>query len=274
MARPSVPGRTRVILVVWFVVAAACAGGDPSSAVPVPVTVVEVIDGDSLVVRTANGEMEVRLVGVNAPEHDECFGPQARRILEEAVSGPVRLDQVGTDRFGRTLARLTVAGGDVGDELVGAGAALALSGDGDYARRLIASERDAREARRGLWSPAGCDASAPPIADVVDISDIRPDPPGPDEDRLEDEWVELTARASVDLGGWVLRDESSRHRFRFPDGFVLAAGERLRIVSGCRPPPGALAWCAQGPVWNNDGDSVLLVDRWGRVVAHRRYDPG
>jgi len=75
----------------------------------------------------------------------------------------------------------------------------------------------------------------------------------------------------VDLSGWVLRDESSSNRFRFPAGTVLEAGRRLRVVTGCEPPPGALAWCATTPVWNNGGDSVILVDGHGRVVAHRRY---
>jgi hypothetical protein len=32
-----------------------------------------------------------------------------------------------------------------------------------------------------------------------------------------------------------------------------------------------LAWCTEIPVWNNDGDAVILLDAFGRVVAFHRY---
>ncbi len=39
--------------------------------------VVNVPDGDSLVVKVDGIEEKVRLIGVNAPEHDECFGEES-----------------------------------------------------------------------------------------------------------------------------------------------------------------------------------------------------
>ncbi len=261
--------RTPTTLVLWVLVAAACTPSATSSAAQV----VSVVDGDSLVVDRSGETLEIRLVGINAPEHDECFGPEARSLLAEAVAGmSVTVRPLGTDRFGRTLARVFVGGRDVAAAQVEAGAALALSGDRGEARRLIGLEERARDEGRGLWSPDVCGAVGP--VPEVSVTRVVANPPGPDEDRLDDEWVEIRAEATVDLSGWVLRDESSEHRFRFPDGTTLPAGRRLRITTGCGGVDGVLAWCADGPVWNNDGDSVLLLDRWGRVVAHRRIGGG
>ncbi|NIR38769.1 MAG: lamin tail domain-containing protein [Actinobacteria bacterium] len=36
---------------------------------------------------------------------------------------------------------------------------------------------------------------------------------------------------------------------------------------------GELHWCADGPVWSNGGDTVILQDTFGNVVAQRRYGP-
>ena len=70
------------------------------------VEVLEVFDGDTLLVSLEGAEEEVRLLGINAPEHDECFGDEAREALAgRLVAGPLRLDiQEDRDQFGRLLA--------------------------------------------------------------------------------------------------------------------------------------------------------------------------
>ncbi|HDK44724.1 MAG TPA: hypothetical protein ENG94_00430, partial [Actinobacteria bacterium] len=50
-------------------------------------TVLRVIDGDTLIVRQQGEEITVRLIGVNAPEHDECYGSQATQALRHMVDG-------------------------------------------------------------------------------------------------------------------------------------------------------------------------------------------
>lgn len=108
-------------------------------------------DGDSLRV----GADRVRLVGLDAPELDQvCWrsdgsewacGRDAQRLLSDLVAGGnVACAPLGTDKFGRTLARCEVAGTDLGAAVVSAG--LAISRD-DYGRE----ESEARGARRGIW---------------------------------------------------------------------------------------------------------------------------
>ena len=56
-----------------------------SSTPGTPASVIDVQDGDSLVVAMNGIEERVRLIGVNAPEHDECFGPESASGLRELV---------------------------------------------------------------------------------------------------------------------------------------------------------------------------------------------
>ncbi len=110
-----------------------------------------VVDGDSLVV----AGREIRLDGIDAPEgRQQCMrnatawpcGEEARRHLMRAVgSQPVTCRSGQTDQYGRHLAVCEVAGRSLNAEMVEAGWAVAY---GDYA----SEEREARAAKRGLWS--------------------------------------------------------------------------------------------------------------------------
>lgn len=237
-----------------------------------PAEVVEVTDGDSLVVEIDGAEVEVRLLGVNAPERDECLGPEAEAALAALVAGR-SVTVVGggeTDQFGRLLATVVAGGLDVNRAQVEAGMALALTpggpGDADY--RDV--EELAWEQRAGLWSPEACGSGPLP---AMRIADVVADPPGPDDERLDEEavMIENPGDVPVDLAGWVLRDESSVNRFLLPAGLVLGPGERMVVTSGCGEVSGGLAWCAGAPIWNNSGDMALLLDEAGRVVDRFRY---
>jgi micrococcal nuclease len=67
--------------------------------------VVRVIDGDTYVMRSGTTTYHLRLLGVDAPEQDQAFGPQATdsvaRLL--APGRVVLVTRAGLDRYGRTL---------------------------------------------------------------------------------------------------------------------------------------------------------------------------
>jgi competence protein ComEC len=80
-----------------------------------------------------------------------------------------------------------------------------------------------------------------------------------------------TGAEPIDLEGFELRDESSVNRFEFPV-VILAPANQIRITSGCGTQDEAtIAWCSAQPVWNNEGDTALLADPAGRIVAFFRY---
>ncbi|QFR31831.1 thermonuclease family protein [Ancylobacter sp. TS-1] len=120
--------------------------------VPALTGAVRVADGDSLEV----GGERVRLDGIDAPElHQSCgegakawpCGERARAALEALVArGTVSCRPVDEDRYSRAVSVCTVDGADIGARLVEQGWAVALG----LAYR--AEERDARAAKRGIWS--------------------------------------------------------------------------------------------------------------------------
>lgn len=112
---------------------------------------VRVVDGDTLRVEGRT----IRLAGMDAPElaqtcrsggREQPCGRLARDWVVRFVgTGPVICAIRGRDRYGRDLGRCTVAGLDLGSELVRAGLAV---GYGGYAPE----EHEASAAGRGLWS--------------------------------------------------------------------------------------------------------------------------
>jgi micrococcal nuclease len=239
----------------------------------VPATLLAVFDGDTLLASVGGTEEEVRLLGINTPESDECFSAEAREetasLFDAASLGLEVLDE--RDQYGRLLAYAYADGTLVNRVLLDGGFALALDTDHPRRAEFLAAEEAAFAARAGLWSP---DACGTPVPNPPTLVGIEPDPPGPDEEDLNGEWVLLSGNgiATLDLTGWVLRDESSQNRYRFPDGFLLRPGEGVAVFTGCgEDAPEILHWCAGGPVWNNGGDTALLLDPAGNVAGRLRY---
>jgi micrococcal nuclease len=71
----------------------------------------------------------------------------------------------------------------------------------------------------------------------------------------------------------VLKDESATHRFSFPDGFSLHPAGAVRIYTGCGADTAdSLYWCVSGSaVWNNSGDTAVLLDPNGNIVYSLGY---
>lgn len=233
-------------------------------------TVITVLDGDSLRVSLAGTEQEVRLLGINAPERDECFADEARTLLGGAAGGTVTLVGGATDQFGRRLAHVYAGSTDLGGWLIAQGAAIAMSEDHDLRPDYLAAEQEAALRGVGMWAPDACGPAPDPGPFVYEIEF---DAPGRDDENPNGEYVVIgNEGAAADMTGWSLRDESSAHRYRFPDGFGLDTGALVLVRSGCgADSPSELFWCADGTVWNNDGDTALLLGPDGSVVSRLRY---
>jgi len=146
-----------------------CRSSTASSDEP---SVVEVVDGDTVVVRIGDHDETVRLIGVDTPETKhptkpvQCFGPEASafaaRLLPKGAIVRLERDVEPRDHFGRLLAYVYRAndGLFVNVELARQGYArpLVIAPNDTYAADVDAAAREARTQGRGLWH--ACPASS------------------------------------------------------------------------------------------------------------------
>ena len=138
---------------------------DTARSVADVVEVIEVIDGDTIVIDISETHETVRLLGIDAPETKhprrpvECHGPQSyellRSLLPSGTRVHVRRDVVARDHFGRLLLYMwRLDGTFVNRELVVRGAArpLTIAPNGAHHDDFVAAAFEAHRHRRGWWA--------------------------------------------------------------------------------------------------------------------------
>ena len=153
---------TMLIVVLAFTALATRRADAPGDAVLVPVAgalpvqVEQIVDGDTLDVRSAETSIRVRLYGVDTPEQGEVCFAEATQRLTVLAGDVVQLlpDARLQDTFDRELRYVYTEDGVLIDEvLVREGYGLAWREDGSKRDAIIAAEEEARAAGRGcLWA--------------------------------------------------------------------------------------------------------------------------
>ena len=114
--------------------------------------VVGVADGDTLTLLVEGHEqIKVRLAEIDAPEKSQPFGQRSKQSLSDlCFDKEAVLEKTATDRYGRTVAKVTCEGVNANAEQIRVGLAWAYR---KYLRdqSLLDLESEAREAKRGLW---------------------------------------------------------------------------------------------------------------------------
>jgi micrococcal nuclease len=123
-----------------------CAG----SAIAHPV--VGITDGDTLTILRDRQQVRIRIADIDAPESKMQFGQRSKQSLSELCYGrDAVLEERGTDRYGRTIARVKCDGIDVSRAQVERGLAWHyVKYSTDSSLGLV--QQQAKVARRGLWS--------------------------------------------------------------------------------------------------------------------------
>ena len=115
--------------------------------------VVKIADGDTLSILDAGQKVhKVRLVGIDAPEHDQPFGDKSSENLTKLVAGQqVEVLWTKRDRYHRILGKVIEDGRDINLAQIKAGMAWVYP---KYARdrQLFEAQRAAQTAKVGLWA--------------------------------------------------------------------------------------------------------------------------
>ncbi|MFA5855596.1 MAG: lamin tail domain-containing protein [Candidatus Gracilibacteria bacterium] len=99
------------------------------------------------------------------------------------------------------------------------------------------------------------------LSENVDISEVFPNPEGPDQ---KEEWIELTngGTVPVDLGNWILDDgPGGSDPYVIPSGTIVAPGGTLVLYR-----------TESGVVLNNTSETVELSDYTGEIMSEVSYD--
>ena len=131
--------------------------------VKLPVKVLKVYDGDTVLVKYRGNKMRIRLSKIDAPEMGQPFlgggdaGLYAKKCLEKLMpkNGLMTLKIHGTDMYGRTLGDLD----DLNFQLIQEGCSslypyASFESEGEKFRYLRAL-REARSLRKGVWNLSG-----------------------------------------------------------------------------------------------------------------------
>jgi endonuclease YncB( thermonuclease family) len=219
---------------------------------------VSINDGDTIGVDVDGDgnhrEYQVRFLGLQAMEltrhsdspskqRGECHAIEATRRVRQLLRRShwrVRLSaQHASSRSGGRLARyvgVRVQGHwrDLGEILMTEGKTIFMGSGTEPAwnHRYNLAGQQAALRHIGMWNTTHCGSG--PSQDVPLRVWADWDPPGPDQQNINGEWIKvqnLSTTTSLPLGGWWVRDSMLR-RFTFPRETVLAPGEIATVHTG------------------------------------------
>lgn len=123
------------------------------SLLALTLSVVRVVDGDTLVLAEGSQKITIRLAEIDAPERTQPYSQVSRRNLEALCrhAKAVEVMPVDTDRYGRTVAHVRCDGVSANWKQVEDGLAWCFTRYLKQPDVCLPLEKVAREAKRGLW---------------------------------------------------------------------------------------------------------------------------
>jgi micrococcal nuclease len=115
--------------------------------------VVGISDGDTFTMLNKNHtQLRIRLYGIDAPEKRQPFGKDAKKFLSDLIfEKNVSVQEIETDRYGRTIAIVKLGDRIINEEILKAGLAWHYTQYDDNPL-WDALEASAQVKRKGLWA--------------------------------------------------------------------------------------------------------------------------
>ena len=114
--------------------------------------IMRVIDGDTVIGRSNNSEIKIRLSEIDAPELDQVFGLASKECLSDLIrkTNNLKFKSNGKDRYGRSLGWLVTNDKNLNYEMVKQGCAWVYD---RYVmdKEIYSLQNGARLKKIGLW---------------------------------------------------------------------------------------------------------------------------
>ena len=105
------------------------------------------------------------------------------------------------------------------------------------------------------------------------VAEINADAEGDDRENLNDEYIvfENTGDDPLDVSGWTVADDAG-HTYTIPDDVTIGSEATLTLRTGSGTNTETeLYWGSGSPIWNNNGDTVIVTTDDGERVVEERY---
>lgn len=242
---------------------------------PTRATIVRVVDGDTYLLDDGH---KVRLSGVNTPEKSERIGQLVKEAVKHLLTGKevtLTYGPTSKDHYGRLIAEVWLDGKSVPEILLSNGWAhlfIIPPGRPERYDALVAAQREARRLNRGIWGEER-------YRGELHITSFHANARGDDSVRPDGEYVRIanTSGKDLNLEGYVVTNAKGR-KLLLP-AVVIPEGYTFQLVSGVGRNQGSLTesykiyWNSNGPVWNNDADTVTLLDPQGQWIDEAVHAP-
>lgn len=212
-------------------------------------TLTRAIDGDTIdVLMLDNTTQRVRLLGVNTPEKSQKGYQEAKDFLKAFENKTITLEKTAEDKdqYGRILRYIFYNGEFINKEILENSLAHFYTYNEDkYTEELRQAEEQARQNAEGFWEKSQEQCGS--CITLIKLNEIDPG-----------EYVQLgnNCSFSCSLQGWRIDDDSSSHT-RILNFSIDASGERRIDYNGS--------------IWNDNGDTLYLRDKEGRLALFYRY---
>lgn len=122
--------------------------------------VFRIADGDTFILE--NNKQTIRLFGIDAPELDNCYGPESYSRLSQLLKKrQVQLKEPVVDKFGRIVALVYVDGKLINETMIKEGYAAYRSEPGSGKEVMKAAHEIAKSKKIGIYSSVCTDETPP-----------------------------------------------------------------------------------------------------------------
>lgn len=209
------------------------------------VEIVRVLDGDT--VELEDGR-KIRLLNINTPEKKLAYSELAKNYLMQFENETVEFEDLGLDKYGRTLGRIYSGDEYINLEIVEKGFAhsyLVFDGEEDDFSK---AEENAQENKLGIWALS-------PYSECITAKINK-----------YDEYVEIFDSCNVDFNGWTLKDESTKMYH-----FSKDMDDKFTLYSGKGEDASEKSYWGKDTVWNDDHDRIFIRDSNGLLAFYDSY---